>query len=53
MAVIINELEVVVDAPKQQLMGPAPVSSSDQMKPLDVTDVMDQHQRYELRTLAH
>ncbi len=55
MAVIINELEVVLEAPAAApaaAAAPAPPSSL-QIKPLDVIDISEREARAEWRLMAH
>ena len=56
MSVIINELEVVLEAPAppQPSTSAAPAAAAPaQLRPLDVTDILDRHDRTEWRLIAH
>lgn len=55
MAVIINELEVVLEAPEAppQPGGHTSVPGKPQVNPHDILTLMDREQRNLLRTLAH
>jgi len=56
MAVIINELEVVLEtqasAPPAQAAAPK-AQSSQQIQPIDVLDIVEREARVEWRLLAH
>jgi hypothetical protein len=56
MAVIINELEVVLEAPSAPgptaAAAPAPPSAQ-QVQPLDIEDIIERETRAEYRLLAH
>jgi hypothetical protein len=54
MAVIINELEVVLEAPEAPPQpGGHAVPQKPQVNPHDILTLMDREQRNLLRTLAH
>lgn len=55
MAVIINELEVVLDPEKgaPQPGAQMPPAEKPPFRPLDLTTVLDREQRNQLRLLAH
>jgi hypothetical protein len=55
MAVIINELEVVLEAPEAppQPGGRTAVPEKPQVNPHDLLSLVDREQRNRLRTLAH
>ncbi len=56
MAVIINELEVVLEAPgapAPSAPAPAAPQPSQQIQPLDLTDIRDREARARWRLFAH
>jgi len=56
MAIIINELEVVIEAPSATTgataAAPAPLATQ-QMQPIDVRDIFEREARAEWRLMAH
>ncbi|HEY1902793.1 MAG TPA: hypothetical protein VGG56_10200 [Terracidiphilus sp.] len=55
MAVVINDLEIVLDPPQQQpgTQGAVPVPQKFQLTPQDFLAVMDRERRNRLRLQAH
>ena len=57
MAIIINELEVVLEAPALPThaasAAPAPPSSGQPVQPIDFVDVREKQARAEWRVMAH
>ncbi len=56
MAVIINELEIVVESreePAAEAPQPHPAAAAPPLAPLDLSDVLDRRTRMDARTLAH
>jgi hypothetical protein len=54
MAVIINELEVVVENQQAaQSAGAAAVPAAQSLEPIDVLDIEERSKLYRLRLLAH
>jgi hypothetical protein len=53
MAVIINELEVVLEAPSAPGPAAAAPQAAQQMQPLDIEDILERETRAEYRLLAH
>jgi hypothetical protein len=56
MAVIINELEVVLEAPSASAPAAAAAAApqaAQQIQPLDIADIIERETRAEYRLLAH
>jgi hypothetical protein len=56
MAIIINELEVVIEAPSAPTGGTAAAPgppATQQMQPIDVRDISEREARAEWRLMAH
>jgi hypothetical protein len=57
MAVIINELEVVLEAPEPakepKPQTPAPQEAGQSIRPLDIEDILSRDARAQYRLLAH
>lgn len=55
MAVIINEMEVVLETPKRPGVDPErmPPPAVPSLRPLDLTAVMERQMKKEARVLAH
>ena len=56
MSVIVNELEVVLESPAST--GPAkpvtpPPPASQQIQPIDITDILEREARAQARLVAH
>lgn len=54
MAVIINELEVVLETPAQKpAAAPPPPAGGQQLQPLDLENIQEREARARYRLLAH